>query len=269
MFESVELSEIIIEIGIRLLGVAITLVIGRSLAGLAKRWMSRSLQKIGLTPSLITLMITVTYYGIMLFALMIALVVLGIPATTIVGIVGLVIVVLAITMQQSLGNLAATINFLLFKPFEVGDVIGTGGMLGVVSEIQIFSTVLDSPDNQTHILPNSKIQAAGLTNYSKKDSLRIDLSYRISYESDVEKAKQVLEDLLTSDSRVLPEPHPLVFVSRLAESHVELVAWPFVPISEYLLFNKDFAERVKRGFDEAGVIIPRPQQDVHLVRDQA
>jgi small conductance mechanosensitive channel len=268
MFEIEELIQNVLPILIRLLGAAVTLIIGRWLAGLSRRWMNRSLQKAGLTPSLITLFDTVTYYGILILAVMIALVVLGVPATTVIGAAGIIVVVLAIALQQSLGNLAATVNFLLFKPFEVGDVIATCGMMGVVSEIQMFSTVLDSPDKQIHILPNGKIQGGGLTNYSKKGSVRVDLTFRISYESDVERAKQVLEELLVGDSRVLSEPRPLVFVNQLAESHVELTAWPFVSLSEFLLFSKDFAERVKRVFDEAGVVIPRPQQDVHLINAQ-
>ena len=268
MFESIELSEVVLSILLKLLAVAVTLIIGRALAGLSRRWLTRSLQKAGLTPSLNTLLVTLVYYSILLVAVMVALAVLGVPTTTIVAAAGLIVVVLAISLQQSLGNLAATINFLLFKPFEVGDIVETSGKLGIVSEIQMFSTVLDSPDNKIHILPNAKIQGAGVTNYSKKGSIRVELSYRISYQSDVERAKQVLEDLLTGDSRVLTEPNPLVFVRQLAESHMELVAWAFVPIANFLGFQKDIAEGVKRGFDEAGVIIPRSQQEIHLVNDQ-
>ena len=199
---------------------------------------------------------------------MVALAAIGIPPATIVGAAGIVLVVLAIALQQSLGNLAATVNFLLFKPFEVGDVIESGGVFGVVNEIQMFSTVLDSPDNKTHVLPNGKIHGAGLTNYSTKGSVRADLSFRISYESDVDVAKQVLQDLLVGDDRVLKEPFPLVFVRKLDESNVELAAWPFVPTSEYLLFQKDITARVKQSFDEAGIVIPRPQREVHLLNAQ-
>lgn len=265
---SLDLGRLLGEILLHLIGAAVTLLIGRALAGLVRRWMTRSLQKTRLTPSLMTLLTTLSYYGILLLAVMVALAVIGVPTTTIVGAAGIVVVVLAIALQQSLGNLAATIYFLLFKPFEVGDVIETGGMFGVVNEIQMFSTVLDAPDNKTHVLPNSKIHGAGLTNYSTKGSVRADLSFRISYESDIDVAKQVLQDLLVGDDRVLKEPFPLVFVRKLDESNVELAAWPFVPITAYLSFQKDVAERVKQGFDTAGVVIPRPQQEVHLVNVQ-
>ena len=265
---SQDLGQIVTTIVLHLLAAGVALLIGRALASLTRRWMTRSLEKAGLTPSLITLLTTLSYYGILLLAVMVALAAIGVPPATIVGAAGIVVVVLAIALQQSLGNLAATVNFLLFKPFEVGDIIETGGMFGAVNEIQMFSTVLDSPDNKTHVLPNSKIHGAGLTNYSTKGSVRLDLSFRISYESDIDVAKQVLQELLVGDDRVLKEPFPLVYVRELAESNIELTAWPFVPISEYLIFQKDIAERVKRGFDEAGIIIPRPQQEVHLVNLQ-
>ena len=168
MFESldIDLGELILQILLKLLSVVVIFLIGRGLAGLSRRWLTSSLQKAGLTPSLISLLVTLSYYGILLLAVMVALAVLGVPAAALVSTAGLVLVILAIALQQSLGNLAATINFLLFKPFEVGDIIETSGMLGVVSEIQMFSTVLDSADNKIHVLPNSKIQGAGLTNYS-------------------------------------------------------------------------------------------------------
>ncbi len=112
-----DLGQIVMAIVFRLLGAAVALLIGRALAGLARRWMSRSLEKAGLTPSLITLLTTLSYYGILLLAMMVALAVIGVPTTAIVGAAGIVVVVLAIALQQSLGNLAATVNFLLFKPF--------------------------------------------------------------------------------------------------------------------------------------------------------
>ena len=156
------------------------------------------------------------------------------------------------------------------KSTVVGRLINDTGSMpeGKVEEIQMFSTVLDSPDNKAHVLPNGAILNGGLTNYSEKGSVRVDMKFRISYQSDVEKAKQVLEDILTGDPRVLAEPHPLVFVSGLEESHVEITAWPFVTISEFMLFNKDFAERVKQAFEEAGVLIPLPQQEVYLISDK-
>lgn len=261
-----EYETILLPIALRLLGAASALLIGRWLAGLSRRWLDRSLRGAGLTPSIITLVVTLTYYGILLVAAMLALIILGVPASAVIGVAGIAVVVLAVALQQSLGNLAATINFLLFKPFVVGDLIETAGVQGIVSEIQMFSTVLDSPDNKTHILPNSKIMGAGVTNLSTKGAIRVDLAFRVSYQSDIERAKQVLQELLTGDSRVLEQPFPQVFVRKLDESHVELAGWPFIRIVDFRGFQADISERVKHGFEAAGIVIPYPQQEVHLSR---
>ena len=222
------------------------------------------MHRTGLKPSFITLITALSYYGTLLITGVVMLAVVGVPTATLAAIVGVVVVILAISLQQSLGNLAATIIFLLFKPFEVNDVIETGGMMGVVQEIQMFSTTLISPDGKTHVLPNGKIQASGLTNYSKTDRLRLSLSFDISYSSDVNQAKDILTKLLEADERVLTEPPARVFVHQLAESSVQLVAWPFVQLEDYLTFQTDFVEQVKKAFDQASIVIPFPQQDVHV-----
>jgi small conductance mechanosensitive channel len=154
----------------------------------------------------------VSYYVILALAGLLALAALGVPVTALAAALGIVIVVLAIALQQSLGNLAATVIILLFKPFNVGDVIEAGGKLGVVHEIQMLSTVLSSPDGKTHVLPNAVIQGGGVTNYSTSGMLRLDLAFRISYGSDIDRAKRVMADLLAADERVLPEPPARVFV---------------------------------------------------------
>ncbi|MCP4359169.1 MAG: mechanosensitive ion channel family protein [Chloroflexi bacterium] len=255
----------LINVVFRLLAVFAIIVVGRWLASNSRKWLLASLKKTELTESLNTLIITLAYYTVLILTFVIALAVLGVPATALVGGLGLIIVVLAIALQASLGNLAATVNFLLFKPFEVGDLILTAGVMGMVQEIQIFSTVLLSADRKTHILPNGKIQATGLTNLSKVGTLRVDLAFNISYDSNVDQAKEILEKILTEDEDVLQEPAPQVFVQKLNDSGLEIAAWPFVEIANYLAFQTTITERVKKSFDEAGIITPYPQQDVHLV----
>jgi len=253
------------EILLRILLFVVVLIIGRAIAGLTRKWLVRSLKKTTLTESLITLIVTVSYYTILLLTVMAALIILGVPAASVVGAVGIIVVVMAITLQASLGNLAATVNFLLFKPFEVGHIVSTMGVLGVVKEIQIFSTVIASPDLITHVLPNGAIQGAGLANYSKNGRIRVDMVFGIHYESDIDKAKEVLTAVLTNHPRVLDDPTPQVFVQKLNDSSVDLAAWPFVQIADFLAFQASINELVKKAFDEAGIIIPYPQTDVHLI----
>ncbi len=149
----------------------------------------------------------------------------------------------------------------------VGHVIQTGRILGVVHEIQLFSVVLVSGDHKTHVIPSAKIQGDGLTNYSKIGTIRVDLVFGVSYESDISKAKQIILDLLTEDEQVLSEPAPQVFVQKLNDSSVDLAAWPFVNIADFFPFQMTITERVKDKFDEAGIDIPYPHQDVRLISD--
>ncbi len=238
-----------IPIALRLLLAALVWLVGRWLARRSQGWLTKSLQKTALTESFTTLINTVSYFGILALAGLVALGVLGVPVTALAAALGIVIVVLAIALQQSLGNLAATVIILLFKPFEVGDVVETGGALGVVHEIQMLSTVLNSPDGKTHVIPNAMIQSGGLANYSTTGRLRLNLSFRISYASDLDKAKEVLTNLLAANERVLAEPPARVFVQQLADSSIDLVAWPFARAEDYASLQAELVERVKTGFD--------------------
>jgi len=238
---------------------------GRWLARNSGAWLTRSLQKTALTESIIALINTVAYYGILILAGAAALAALGVPVTVIAATLGIVVVVLAIALQTSIGNLAATVIFLLFKPFKPGDLIETAGAFGVVQEIQMLSTVLRAPDGKTHILPNGKIQAAGLTNLSTTGILRLDLKFRIGYDGDLAKAKAIVTNLLAAEPKVLAQPPAAVFVQQLADSSVELVAWPFAKVEDSAPLQAQLVERIKTEFDAAGIVIPYPQQNVHLV----
>lgn len=237
----------LIPIALRVLLAVAVWVVGRWLARRSRGSLTNSLQNTDLTESFITLITTVSYYGILILAGLLALAALGVPVTVLGAALGVVIIVLAIALQTSLGNLAATIIILLFKPFKVGDVIETGGALGLVREIQMLNTVLKSPDGKTHIVPNGLIQGGGLANYSTSGKLRLSLSFRISYGSDLDKAKAVLTNLLAADERVLAEPPARVFVQQLADSNVELVAWPFVETEDYALLSAEIVEQVNKS----------------------
>jgi small conductance mechanosensitive channel len=248
-------------------GVAFLIVLaGRWLARAARRWLAQVLKRATLTPSMETLFLTVTYYAVWILAIMLALIVLGVPAATVVAVAGLVIIVLGVALQQSLRDLAAAVNFLLFKPFVVGDVIETKGITGVVEEIQLFSTMLVRWDNKVVILPNAEIQQAGIINYAKKDVLRTDLVFGISYSDDIALARRLIEELLAADPRVLPEPAPQILVTELADSSVNLGVRAAVTLENYWNLQNDLRELVKQRFDQAGITIPFPQHAVHLIR---
>jgi small conductance mechanosensitive channel len=153
---------------------------------------------------------------------------------------------------------------MLFQPFRLGELIEGNGVLGVVKEIQLFSTVLVTGDNKEITIPNAKIQGNNLINYTRLGRLRVDFVFGVSYADDLAKVKSVLADILASDSRVLAEPAPLIFVQTLDDSSVNMAVRPWTTTEDYWALQWDLPERVKLRFDEEGITIPFPQRDVHL-----
>lgn len=249
---------------LRVLAAVAIFWVGRWLARRARNWSRPLVARTTLTESLKELSVRVIYYAIIVGALLVALTVLGVPTTSILAASGVVVVLLGIALQESIGNFAATVIFLLFQPFEVGDLIETGGITGTVYEVQIFNTVLEQADRRMVVLPNAKIQADGIINYSKSPVLRVDLVVGISYADDIAHAKAVLRDLLAEDERVLADPPPQIVVLALADSSVNLGVRPFVHGKDYWLVLWALTEQIKTRFDEEGITIPFPQREVHL-----
>ncbi|MFO7633291.1 MAG: mechanosensitive ion channel family protein [Caldilinea sp.] len=223
------------------------------------------LNRTALTPALITLSLTAVYYGVWVLAVMLILSLLGFPVTAVLASAGVIFVVLGVALQQSLRDLAATVSFLLFAPFKVGDTIETGSVTGTVLEIQPLSSVILRGDKKTVILPNGQIQQNGIINYSKTGILRVDMVFGIGFRDDVEKARQIALQVLEADPRVLAEPAPVIVVLGLGDSSIQLGVRPYVHQADYWQAGWDFTERIKVAFDDAGISIPFPQRDVHVV----
>ena len=249
---------------VRLLAVAVTLIVGRWLARSSRKWLQTVLKKQELPKSITTVLVNITYFTIWLLTILTMLALMGVPIQALVTGVALVVIVLAIALRETLGNFAATIIFVLFKPFHAGDLIETVDTLGVVQEIELFNTVILSYDNKVHILPNGLVQSNGITNLSKMGKIRVDLTFSISYRDDVRLTKQTLFDLLAEDERVQADPPPRIFVETLGPSGVDIAAWPFVLTEDYLEFRFDIVEQGKLRLEDAGITIPFPQRDVHL-----
>jgi small conductance mechanosensitive channel len=184
----------------------------------------------------------------------------GIETTSFVAIMGAAGLSVGLALQGSLANFAGGVLILLFKPFKVGEVIDAQGYIGSVSEIQIFNTILKTPDNKTIIIPNGGLSSGSITNFSTEATRRVDMTFGIGYGDDIKKAKDLLNLMIKNDSRVLTEPAPMIVVSELADSSV------WVNSADYWGLFFDMQEKVKLEFDKHGISIPFPQQDIHLVR---
>ena len=237
---------------------------GRWLAHRARAALTVTLAKTTLAPSMARLLLLAAYYGILLVAVISALALIGIPLEVLLTASLIIVVVLGIALQQSISNLAATIIFMLFQPFRLGELIDANGVLGTVKEIQFFSTVLITGDNKEITIPSSKIQGNNLINYTRQGRLRVDFVFSVSYGDDVRKVKEVLHEILAADERVLAEPAPVIFVQSLDDSGVSIAARPWVKPEDYWTLQWDIPERVKLRFDAEGITIPFPQRDVHL-----
>jgi len=169
-----------------------------------------------------------------------------------------------LALQGSLQNFAAGIMILIFRPFRVGDYIEAGGSAGTVERVGLFSTIMTSVDNKEVILPNGNIYRDTITNYSARDTRRVDLVVSIGYNSDIKKAKELLHSIVTNEPRVLENPSTYIAVSELADSSINLVVRPWVNTPDYFPVKCELTEAIKLAFDQAGIEIPFPQLDVHL-----
>ncbi len=194
---------------------------------------------------------------------------LGIETTSLLAVLGAAGLAVGLALQGSLSNFAAGVLIVAFRPYKVGDYIEAGGVSGSVEEVQIFTTVLKSPDNRSIIVPNSQIMAGEIVNYSAKETRRVDLVAGCGYDDDLDKVRSILKDIVNSDERILKEPAPTIAVLELADSSVNFAVRPWVRSADYWAVHFDLTETIKKRFDQEGITIPYPQRDVHVYQHES
>jgi len=209
--------------------------------------------------------------GIIYYALLVSVVIaaagqLGIKTTSFLAVLGAASLAIGLALKDSLSNFSSGVMLILFRPFRVGDWVTIGGETGKVEAISVFSTILNTGDNQKKIIPNGAISNATITNITANPTRRVDLVVGIGYDDDIRKAKETLEAILATDTRIHKDPAPTVAVSALGESSVDLVVRPWVDTADYWDVFFSLNETIKLTFDEKGISFPFPQQDVHLIQ---
>ena len=174
---------------------------------------------------------------------------------------------IGMALSGTLQNFAGGVMILLFKPYKVGDFIEAQGYSGTVKEIQIFNTILNTPDNKTIIIPNGGLSTGSLNNYSKEGRRRVDWKIGIAYGDDFDTARKAILELLAADKRVFDEPAPFVALSSLADSAIEITVRVWTASENYWGVFFDFNEQVYKQFDKYGLHFPYPQVDVHMIQD--
>lgn len=254
---------------VKLVAAILIIIIGRWISRRISRLLGRLLDKNNVDVTLVRFAENLTYYALIVVVLIAAVGQLGINTTSFLTIVGAAGLAIGLALKDSLSNFAAGVMLTLFRPFRVGDFVEAGGVTGTVQGITIFNTVLNTPDNQKVIIPNGIITSDVITNVTANDTRRVDLVIGIGYSDDIAKAKKIVSDLLQKEKRVLSDPAPVIAVSELADSSVNLVVRPWVKTGDYWTVRFDLTEEIKNSFDEAGISIPFPQQDVHLFNENS
>lgn len=258
------LHDWIIPYGTKLLIAIAIFIIGRYLA----RFFSRVIGKAVLVSSkdemLQSFVMSIAYFLFLLITIIASLSQLGINTSSLVALIGAAGLAIGLALQNSLQNFAAGVMLLIFKPFKKGDFIEAGGKSGKVEQMGILMLELRTGDNKTVLIPNGKVFADSITNYSRNETRRIDFIFDISYESDIEKAKEIIAQILFEDENVLNYPEPTIAVGNLAASSVQLFVRPWVQTANYTSTQFAILEKVKINFDKAGISIPYNQLDLHL-----
>ncbi len=253
----------------KLLLLVIIVFIFYKLAGLAQKLTVRALEdpRVELSQLLKRMVISIVRNSVLIIGLLIALSQIGISLGPLLAGMGVVGFVVGFALQDTLSNFAAGLLILIYRPFDVDDVIEAGGVSGQVSKMSLVNTTILTFDNQTIIVPNGKIWGDIIKNVTAQTERRVDLVFGIGYGDDIEKTEKVLAEVVAAHPAVLDEPETMIRVHELGESSVNFIVRPWVDTDDYWETYWDLTRAVKLRFDEEGISIPFPQRDVHLYKD--
>ncbi|EGB16525.1 MscS Mechanosensitive ion channel [Pseudodesulfovibrio mercurii] len=252
------------EYGLRIVVALLIFVVGRIIAKALANGTQKVLIKAKVDETLATFLKNITYYALVAAVVIAALGQAGINVTSFLAVLGAAGLAVGLALKDSLSNFAAGVMLILLKFFKKGDYVTAGGESGTVTAINIFNTVLTTPDNRVITVPNSAVLGGTITNVTANDTRRVDMVFGIGYGDDLLKAKKTLERIVSEEPRVLAEPAPTIEVSELADSSVNFVVRPWCKTGDYWGVFFALTEKVKLVFDQEGISIPFPQQDVHM-----
>jgi len=259
-----KISELLTIYGLKVIAAVAVFIVGRWIAKGLSKFAEKVMNKRQVDPTIVSFVVNMTYIALLVFVVLAALGQLGVQTTSFIAVIGAAGLAIGLALQGSLANFAAGFLMIIFRPFKVGDYIEGAGVAGTVEAIQIFTTQLRTPDNKTVIIPNSSLTSGNITNWSVKGIRRVDLVMGIGYGDDIDKAKQIMADVLAKDERVFKDPAPKIALVELADSSVNFVVRPWVKSEHYWDVYFDTTEAIKKSFDAQGISIPFPQRDVHM-----
>ncbi len=256
-----------VEFGYRFAGAIVSLIIGLWIIKLLTRGLTALMKNRELDQSLQPFLRSLLNISLKALLIVSVLSMLGIEMTSFIAILGAAGLAIGMALSGTLQNFAGGVMILTFKPFQVGDVITAQGHTGSVFEIQIFNTILKTPDNKHIIIPNGGLSTGSLINFSKEKTRRVDWTFGIGYGDDVDKAKNVLLNIIHADERINQDPEPFIAISELADSSVNIVVRVWVDSENYGGVLFDMNEKVYKIFDKEGLNIPYPKMDIYISKD--
>jgi len=242
----------------------VVLWIGLKIIGWISRLLEKQFKARGVDDTLRPFVVNLISWALKAMLFISAASMIGIETTSFIAVLGAAGLAVGLALQGTLANFAGGALIMVFKPFKVGDLIEAQDQLGVVQEIQIFTTALASPENKKVIIPNGILSNGHITNYTALGKIRVDLNVGIAYDEDIDSAKQILMGVMNGNDKVLSDPAPFVGVEELADSAVNLAVRPHCKPEHYWDVYFGVLEDCKKALDKNGVAIPFPQMDVHM-----
>jgi small conductance mechanosensitive channel len=258
------ISQNALDWGIKIALALAIFIIGKFFARLIANLLEKAMQRSGTDAMLVKFIGNIAYVILLLAVVLAAVDSLGVNVTSLLAILGAASLAVALALKDSLSNFAAGVMIIIFRPFNIGDYITAGGNSGTVDEIGLFCTLMHTGDNQRIIVPNSAILNDTIVNTSALPTRRVDLVFCIGYDDNIGQARDIIMAILEADERVLKDPAPVVAVSELAASSINLNVRPWAKSEDRWALHTDLLEQIKLALDEAGMSIPYPQHDVHM-----
>ena len=218
--------------------------------------------------TLVEFLENVIYFALLIVIILASLNALGINTTSFLAVFGAASLAIGLALKDSLSNIGAAVLIIIFRPFRVGDFIDAAGASGTIEQINLFSTIMVTPDNKTIMIPNASVIGSNITNYSSKPTRRVNLVFGIDYGDDLKLAKDILNRIANEDERVLQDPAPFVAVGELADNSVNFIVRVWVKTEQYWDVHFDLLEKVKLAFDAEGISIPFPQMNIHIQKEE-
>ncbi len=259
-----QIQDIAMNFGPKVLAAILIFFIGKWLARKLAELSAKAMQRARMDQILVGFGRNIIYMALFVFVILAALNQVGVQTTSFLAVIGAAGLAIGLALQGSLSNFAAGVMLVFFRPFKVGDYVEAGGTSGTVQEIQLFTTLLSTPDNKAVFVPNGSIISSTITNYSSYETRRVDMVFGCGYGDDMARARQVLTQILAADERILADPAPTIAMRELADSSVNFVVRPWVKAADYWDVRDTVYEQVKLHFDAEGLNIPYPQREVHV-----